>query len=194
MMLPDIDKRRHYRDEEYELINGDMPSDNDQSQKIAFLLGYTILTSGFGLYMCFVADGPTLWYYLSTVFFSLVGIAGIIFMKPMMIFTYNTYLMASFMLASVGGITSILFVMPRDVCQNLHHIISNPDIVAFCRSNTNMFRMIALGSVFIELMIEIFVIHQLTSLYKETIGIKRQCKESKTLPKGKLGSIAIVEP
>lgn len=193
-MLPDINKRRHYRTEEYELINGDGPLDACQSQKVAFLLGYTILTSGFGLYMCFAAGGLTLWYYFCTVFFSLVGIAGIVFVKPVMIFVYNTYLIANFMLASVGGITSILFVMPHDVCSNLNHVIPNQDVVAFCRTNTNLFRTAAIGSILVELMIEIFVIHQLTSFYKASISASHHCKEAKRLPKGKLGSISIVEP
>lgn len=159
----------------------------------AFLLGYLLLAIGANIYMAAEYAGGTVYFYIINAAFSAIGLIGLITLHPTSMFIYGAYLCASFIFSAgiSGGL--ILFVLQSDVCNVIGDILPGNKLKRLCLENPTKFQMMTVGSVMAELFLEVFVMWQLKKMYDYAIDSPAEDSKNPELPKGKLGSIAILK-
>lgn len=209
MLLPE-DRQRELRKVEAELLLESGGKLEEQSKTLstlspcgltdsaAFLLGYQLLAIGANIYMLISLEGPAGWYYLANAIFSLVGLVGLRMLQPTLMLIYGGYLCASFLFSTMISGGAVLFIMQRDICNAIGDILPGQEVRNFCLTSPGRFQALALTTVFAELLLEFFVMWQLKRMYNYAIkrggggGPSNQPNDSGK-PKGKLGSIAIIQ-
>jgi hypothetical protein len=198
-LLPQ-DRQRELRKVEAELLSQEelkRPTTRTVSlwgiaDSAGFLLGYMLLSVSANIYMFTNVSGNAGLFYMVNVLFSIIGLVGLAMFQPVLLFIYGGYLCASFLFSSVVSGGTIMFLMQSDVCQAIGDILSGVEIKEFCMASPVRFRIIALTTVFGELLLEMFVLWQTKRMHDHARGAQRS--EWNKLPKGKLGSIAILQP
>lgn len=201
-LLPTFEERRQRRAEEEALMmaEGDVSGDRWAADRVAFLTGFNLLSAGANLYVFAQnLDAGTGWYYLISMVGNLLGLYGVVQQSPLVILLFGCYLGASFMLSSVVAGGALLLLMRRDVCSSVAGIVRSRELGDFCAGHPTAFRALALGAVFGELLIELFVIYQLKKVHQVALIRQRQGRGEKSSglvkrAKPQLGSIAIIEP
>ena len=205
-LLPQ-DRRRELRKVESELLSlEDGSADRCSSwwgvaDSAGFLLGYVLLSVGANVYMVATTPGNVGLFYAANALFSLVGLAGLVMMQPALLLVYGGYLCASFLFSSVISGGTMLFLMQSDVCKAIGEILPGADIKEFCLAGPVRFQVIAVATVFGELALEMFVMWQAKRMYDHARTSESSSQrggdkwaECEKPPKGKLGSIAILQP
>lgn len=157
----------------------------------AFLLGYTILAVGANAYMSMSNYGPACWYYVINALLSIVGLFGLAMSSATLMFIYGGYLCASFLVGSMFAGSAVMLLLQADVCHAVGTVIASQEIVEFCTADPLRFQIIAITTVFSELLLEAFVIWQLHRVHRFTSSCASS--QQNKLPLGKLGSIAILK-
>jgi len=185
---------------EHDLLYGDEMPKTLGIDSFTFMLAYLVVSSCANIYIAVNnMNDPTVYFYGLNVLFGLLGIYGLGKEKRMVWLLYAGFFLASFLFASfvAGGAT--LLMMNKDVCSKLSQLIPESSMIAdMCMTDWGRakLRVTVIGVFLAELALELFVLNQISKLYKwisrnENKEIKGDEKALLKLWNGRGGSMVL---